>query len=336
MKEEKAIIYRQFILWCRYAFATDGNAGSYFTILRWERRRLNIYKTGDVIGKYEIERVIGKGGMGTVYRVLDQNLQMPRAMKELLYHNEKESAWKRKSLEAEICVLKQTDHPMLPKIIDLFHMPDASYLIMEYIEGMTLEEYIKENQKAAEEDAVKWGIQLADVLSYLHRLKPPVLYLDMKPSNIILRSDGVLKLIDFGAALTDWRGMEQGQYMGTPGYAPPEQIQGGSVDMRTDVYALGATLYHLVTGVSPALQNCSVRTVREWDITLSAGLERVISKAAALNPKERYWDAGRMKQELEHVDAPTRRRRRNFIIEYKKNLLYTEKATTGLYPYVQK
>lgn len=294
-----------------------------------------MYKAGDEIGKYRIKGVIGKGGMGTVYLAIDENLRMPRAIKELSFQHEQGDAWKRKGLEAEINVLKQADHPMLPKIIDLFHAQDASYLIMEYIEGTTLEEYLRKNQCAAEEEAVCWGIRLADVLFYLHSLQPPVLYLDMKPSNIILRKDGKLKLTDFGAALTDWRGRENGQYMGTPGYAPPEQMQGGSVDVRTDIYALGATLYHLVTGISPSLQDCSVKTVREWNITISTGLERIIGKAAAKEPRERYCSALQMKRELEHVNVREQRRGRNFVIEYRKNLLYTEKETAGLYPYVQ-
>ncbi len=289
-----------------------------------------------VIGKYTIEGILGKGGMGTVYLVTDGNLHMTRAMKELYCHDENGAEWKKRSLEAEVSVLKQTDHPMLPKVIDLFHQGDAAYLVMEYLEGMTLEQYLKENQKASEKDTVKWGIQLAEALAYLHSRKPPILYLDMKPANVILRKDGVLKLTDFGAALTDWRGMESGQYLGTPGYAPQEQMQGGSVSKESDVYALGATLYHLITGVSPALLRGASgrRPVREWDITISVGLARVIERAMAQKPQDRYCDMDSMRQELAHAWAASGRRRRSFILEHRKNLLYTQKESAGLYPYV--
>lgn len=288
-------------------------------------------------GKYEIVRTIGKGGTGTVYLVTDRNLQMFRAMKEIAY-NGADAAWKKKSLEAEIDVLKRAEHPMLPRIVDLFHTQDASYIILEYIDGVTLEDYMRQGGKVTQEQAVAWGIALADVSDYLHRLQPPVLYLDMKPSNIMLRKDGTLKLIDFGAAFTGWREQEQSQYMGTPGYAAPEQTESGSVDVRTDIYALGATLYHLVTGVSPALQKHEIRNVREWDITISPALEKVITRAMSQKPKERFSSASEMAEALQNVHnrkwrdlfLAKRTVRKNFIICHKKNLIYTEKESVGL------
>lgn len=284
-------------------------------------------------GKYRVKRVIGKGGMGTVYLAWDENLQMFRAIKEIVYEKEEEAIWKKKSLEAEVRVLKQADHPMLPKIIDLLHTESVSYMVMEYMEGQTLEEYIKQNKKATERQCIEWGIQIADVLAYLHQLKPPLLYLDMKPANVILRKDGALKLIDFGAVVSDWRGQEVGQYMGTPGYASAEQIQGGGVDVRSDIYALGATLYHLATGVSPALQACQNRSIREWDITLSCDLEEVIGKATERDASERYQTMEEMKEALRCVGEIGRGRRKNFIIGYEKNVIYTEKKIAGLYLY---
>lgn len=286
-----------------------------------------------IVGRYKVEQMIGKGGLGTVYLVWDENLQIFRAMKEITYKNAKEAEWKKKSLEAEVSVLKQADFPMLPKIMDFFHEKNTSYIVMEYIEGQTLEEYIRQNQKATEDKAIQWGGQIADALAYLHHLQPPVLYLDMKPANVILRKDGSLKLIDFGAAISKWRGMECGQYMGTSGYAPPEQIQGGSVDVRTDIYALGATLYHLVTGVSPILQPCNSRSIREWDITLSSGFEDVIEKATQLDARERYQTMDEMKDALVHSHVKRWRKKKSFIIGYEKNIIYTEKKMVGLYPY---
>lgn len=284
-------------------------------------------------GKYCVERVIGKGGMGTVYLVWDENLQMYRAIKEIVYERNEKAGWKRRCLEAEVRILKQADHPMLPKIIDLLHTEAASYVVMEYIEGQTLEEYIRQNIKATEKQCIEWGIRLADVLVYLHELKPPVLYLDMKPANVILRRDGTLKLIDFGAAISVWGRPESEQCMGTPGYAPVEQVQCGRVDVRTDIYALGATLYHLVTGVSPALQVCQNRSIREWDITLSCDLEEVIGKATKREKGERYHTMQEMKEALKSIGEIRWCKQKNFIIGYEKNIIYTEKKMVGLYPY---
>lgn len=251
--------------------------------------------------KYEFIRTLGRGGTGTVYLVKDKNLQICRAVKEITYGNEQEALWKKQSLEAEVNILKQTDHPMLPKIMDLFHTEQASYLVMEYIEGMSLEEYIRRNGKVSEKQAVCWGILLTEVLSYMHHLQPPVLYLDMKPANVIVRRDNSVKLIDFGAAVTDWREAADKQYMGTRGYAAPEQEKGGSVDMRTDVYAVGATLYQLVTGISPALQRQRTRTVREWDATISRELESIISRAMCEKPKGRYCSMEEMRKKLQDI-----------------------------------
>jgi len=217
----------------------------------------------------------------------------------------------RKSLVTETNIMKRLDHPALPRITDLINEGGKLYVVMDYIEGEPLSRILKEQGPQAQEDVIEWGKQLCDVLDYLHAQDPPIIYRDMKPGNVMLKPDGTVKIIDFGIA-RQYREESQEQkgraddttMLGTRGYAAPEQFGGlGQTDARTDVYCLGATMYHLLTGKSPADPPYVMHPIRQVDATLSPGLESIVSKATQQNPDKRYSSCAEMLYELENYET---------------------------------
>ena len=191
---------------------------------------------------------------------------------------------------------------------------------MDYIEGITLENIMQEEGVQPQEKVVDWAIQLCDVLQYLHTRKPAIIYRDMKPSNIMLRSDGSVVLIDFGTAREfKERHVEDTTCLGTQGYAAPEQFGGmGQTDERTDIYSLGATMYRLVTGHNPSEPPYEMYPITHWNPRLSTGLEGIIAKCTSKDPKSRYQSVQEVRYALEHyrdLDLDSiRRYRRNLRI----------------------
>ncbi|MBR6770641.1 MAG: serine/threonine protein kinase [Lachnospiraceae bacterium] len=261
---------------------------------------------GKVIGgKYIIREQLGQGGSGRVYRAYDSHLQCDVAVKEF----ERENGISSK----ELTILKELRHPALPLIRDYLEEGESSYLIMEYIEGINLEEYIRRQQRIPEQKAVDWAKKLAEVLIYLHERERPVVYRDMKPSNIMIDRKGELWLVDFGTAYLQYHeGREAFVQAGTHGYAAPELFQGkgrGEVDERSDIYGLGATLFHLLTGCNPALPPYLIQPLRTYDRCLSPRLERIVKKATEEEKEKRYQTVRQMKEELESYRRADRRRK---------------------------
>lgn len=212
-------------------------------------------KVGDLIdGKYKILNEIGRGGMSTVYLAINEKANKPWAVKEVRKNGISNRELVKQSLMVEINLLKKLKHKGLPSIVDIIDQQDNYLIVMDYIEGITLENIMQEEGVQPQEKVVDWAIQLCDVLQYLHTRKPAIIYRDMKPSNIMLRSDGSVVLIDFGTAREfKERHVEDTTCLGTQGYAAPEQFGGmGQTDERTDIYSLGATMYRLVTGHNPS------------------------------------------------------------------------------------
>ena len=227
-------------------------------------------------GKYEIIREIGGGGMGKVYLAEDSRLHMKWAVKELECGREYMSSARR----AEISVLRRASHPNIPRITDVFSEKGRTYLVMDYIEGRTLEEVIRRGRKIPVRDILRWSVELSSALSYLHSMKPPVIYRDMKPSNIMIRPSGSVALVDFGTA-KQYRD-ENGQdttALGTRGYAAPEQFEGIS-DRRSDIYSLGCTI-QAVPGSSD-----------------SFFLRHIIRKCMRTDPRKRYGNADEVRRSL--------------------------------------
>lgn len=260
-------------------------------------------KIGSFIdGKYKILNEIGHGGMSTVYLAINEKANKPWAVKEVRKSCRKDFQVIRQSLLMEIELLKKLKHPNLPSIVDVIDDKENLLIVMDYIEGNTLEKLLADKGAQRQEDVVKWAIQLCDVLDYLHTRKPAVIYRDMKPSNVMLKSDGSVVLIDFGTA-REYKAQNTSDTtcLGTQGYAAPEQFGDmGQTDARTDIYCLGATMYHLVTGHNPSRPPYEMYPITKWNTGLSTGLEQIIQKCTYKNPQDRYQSAKELKYALLH------------------------------------
>ncbi len=260
-------------------------------------------------GVYEIETVIGQGAFSFVYRVKNkQNPETTWAMKELISSLECDEEGK-EALEQFIRegeLLKALNHPSLPKVVDVFSEGRKHYIVMEYVEGQNLQKKMKEKGSAfSYGEVLPWTLQLLDILSYLHSLTPPVVFRDLKPSNIMLTAGGKIKLIDFGIArLFSPEKVKDTYVMGTPGFSAPEQYGRTQTDPRSDIYALGATVFHLLTAQDPeqyvmqdfpSLERCGVN-VPSW---FSTAVKRCLER----KPEKRFQTALEVKKKLERYNA---------------------------------
>lgn len=275
-------------------------------------------ETGSLVdGRYRVLDEVGRGGMSVVYRAINEKANKIWAIKEVRKDGVLDFASVRQGLMAELELLKHLHHPNLPDIIDVIEDEDTLLIVMDYVEGNTLGQRLAEDGAQPQEDVIRWAMQLCDVLGYLHSQEPPVIYRDMKPANVMQRPDGSICLIDFGTVRRyREQSFEDTVCLGTLGYAAPEQFGGrGQTDARTDIYGLGATLYHLLTGVSPAMEPPYYRMplMREINPALSGGLERIIQICTQENPKDRYQSCAQVRYALEHyeaMDASCRKRQR--------------------------
>lgn len=262
---------------------------------------------GTVIdGKYEILREIGRGGMSIVYLAMDTHLNKQWAVKEI----RKKGSGKKdeivvNSLLAEANMMKKLDHPSLPRIVDIIDNGVTIYVVMDYIEGESLDKILNEYGAQPEELVIGWAKQLCDALSYLHAQKPPIIYRDMKPANVMLKPEGNIKIIDFGIA-REYKELSLADttVLGTKGYAPPEQYS-GQTDARSDIFALGMTMHHLLTGVDPRNGEAYV-PVRQWNPELSEGIEIIIDKCVEPAAENRYQTCADLLYDLEHPDLITK------------------------------
>lgn len=255
-------------------------------------------------GKYEILKQIGKGGMSVVYLAMDKHLNKQWAVKEI----KKVSGGKNEmvavnSLIAEANLMKRLDHPALPRIVDIIEKGNTLYVIMDYIEGESLDKVLKEYGAQPEETVINWAVCLCDTLGYLHSQKPPIIYRDMKPANVMLKPEGNLKVIDFGIAREyKEKNLSDTTVLGTNGYAAPEQYGSRQTDARSDIYALGMTMHHLLTGVDPRPADYMYASVRKWNAELSEGIEFIVDKCTALDPEERYQNCDELMYDLQHPE----------------------------------
>lgn len=263
-------------------------------------------RVGDVVdGKYKIINRTGQGGMSTVWLAINEKVNKQWAIKEVKKTSTSATSQIiKQNLVTEANILRHLKHEHLPSIVDIFDQDDTFLIVMDYIEGRTLSDILKEQGRQSQEDVVDWSLQICSVLKYLHGLTPPIIYRDMKPGNIMLKPDGNIMLIDFGTA-REYKGGQDGDttFLGTRGYAAPEQFQGEQhhqSDARTDIYNLGATMYHLVTGKNPTKPPYEFLPIRRIDKTLSSGLESIILKCIANNPDDRYQTVEELEFALEH------------------------------------
>lgn len=260
---------------------------------------------GSVIdGKYKILNKIGQGGMSVVYLAMNEKANKQWAIKEIRKDGVKDFQVVKQSLIVETDLLKKLDHPNLPSIVDIIEDDNTFLIVMDYVEGRSLEKELEEYGAQRQDKVIEWAKQLCDVLIYLHSRKPPIIYRDLKPENIMLRPDGKVMLIDFGTAREfKERNVSDTVCLGTVGYAAPEQFGGqGQTDARTDIYGLGATLFHLLTGQSPCEPPYEMRPIREIRPELSSGLEKIILKCVEKDPAQRYQSCEELLYDIENYD----------------------------------
>jgi len=258
----------------------------------------------DLIGrifenKYQILDILGRGGMSTVYLAKDIKLQKLWAIKEVSVSTINSKS----NLMAETNILKKLDHPALPRIVDIITKKDRIYVVLDYIDGISLDIHLQEVGIIEEKTVIDWAKQVCDVLDYLHCQKPnPIIYRDMKPGNLMLTSQGKIKLIDFGIAREYKEEVSTDTtYIGTKGYAASEQYGSHQTDARTDIYSLGVTLYHLSTGNGPNDPPYEIKPAREMNPLLSEGFEYIIAKCTQQDPTLRYQTVKEMIYDLENI-----------------------------------
>ncbi len=264
-------------------------------------------KEGEVLrGRYRVRQVIGQGGMGNIYLADDLRLSGRLcALKEVEYERSlptKVLEQAREQFFREASILARLDHPNLPKVSDFFSSSNRDYLVMDYVPGkdlrMVIQEARRERRFLDEMQVLGWAAQLIEALSYLHGQEPPIIHRDIKPSNIKLMPNGLIKLVDFGLVKVlapDEVTITIIQGQGTVIYTPLEQYGGEDVhtDVRSDIYALGATLYHLLTNEPPAdarrrfLEPQSLKPPRAINPAISSRTEQAILWAMALHPDQR-------------------------------------------------
>lgn len=276
---------------------------------------------GSVVdGKYKVLNKIGQGGMSVVYLALNERANKTWAIKEVRKDGTQDFATVKQGLIAETNILKSLNHKYLPSIVDVIDDGDTFLIVMDYIQGKSLNIILKESMEKEGlpiyvEDVISWGKQLCDVLYYLHTRPHPIIYRDMKPANVMLKPDGEISLIDFGTARIFKTGnSEDTTCLGTPGYAAPEQYGGnGQSRPQSDIYCLGATLHHLITGRNPAptpfnfpkITQCRPTLLEETPRELRnvlLGLEMIIDKCTQYNPEDRYQSCAELKYDLEHPE----------------------------------
>lgn len=250
----------------------------------------------NLVNRYLIQEVIGVGGMGSVYRARDlhfPNVVKLVAVKEMI--NQAPDPLVRQTIvqnfEREANILATLSHPSIPRIYDYFTLDNRSYLVLEFVNGKDLEVILSQSDVfLPEEQILTWGIELCDVLNFLHNHKPdPIIFRDMKPSNVMINQYNHIMLVDFGIAKSFQTG-QKGTMIGTEGYSPPEQYR-GEATTKADIYALGATMHHLLTRRDPRLEapfSFAERPIRKINPSVSIELETVVNTALQYNPEDRY------------------------------------------------
>jgi len=247
--------------------------------------------------RYRIIEILGQGGMGSVYRAIDENLGVAIALKENLFTTDEYT----RQFRLEAVILANLRHPNLPRVSDHFELGDqGQYLVMDFIEGEDLRSRMERLGTLSEEDVIQIGAAICDALAYLHSRKPPILHRDIKPGNIKITPQGHIFLVDFGLAKV-YQSTDQNTSTGaramTPGYSPPEQYGTARTDPRTDFYSLGALMYAVLSGVIPedglarAMDNAQLTPLRKRNSNISRRLASVIEKAMAVDPSDRFQSA---------------------------------------------
>jgi outer membrane protein assembly factor BamB/tRNA A-37 threonylcarbamoyl transferase component Bud32 len=288
---------------------TDGRGGAQgpYPTAYLPKNEITTLALGTVLqGRYQIESVLGAGGMGAVYKVRDLRFAGAIkycALKEMLakFTDTMDQRSRLSNFEREANILASLSHPAIPSVHDFFAEHSRAYLVLAYVEGRDLEKLLKDTPGLLSEQVVgSWAIQVCDVLHYLHTHKPPIIFRDLKPQNLMLTPANQVVLIDFGIAKVFERD-KKGTMVGTEGYSPPEQYRGSS-DARSDLYSLGATMHHLLTRSDPRLETpftFAERMPSSLNPAVTPAMEAVIMRCVEYDPDQRYRDALELRGALE-------------------------------------
>ena len=253
--------------------------------------------------RYRIVEILGQGGMGSVYRAVDENLGVDVALKENLFTTDEYA----RQFRLEAVILANLRHPNLPRVSDHFVVGDqGQYLVMDFIDGEDLRQRMERLGTISEDDAIMVGAAICDALDYLHTRKPSIIHRDIKPGNVKVTPDGHIFLVDFGLAkvVQGTQATTTGARAMTPGYSPPEQYGTARTDPRTDIYSLGSTLYATLCGIIPedglarAMDNAQLTALRKRNPKVSRRLAAAIEKAMAVDPADRFQTAEDFKKAL--------------------------------------
>jgi len=270
--------------------------------------------------RYRIVEILGQGGMGSVYRAVDENLGVDVAVKENLFTTDEYA----RQFRLEAVILANLRHANLPRVTDHFVIGDqGQYLVMDYIEGEDLRQRMERMGNITEDEAILIGAALCDALAYLHTRKPPILHRDIKPGNVKITPDGHMFLVDFGLAkvLHGSQATTTGARAMTPGYSPPEQYGTARTDPRTDIYSLGATLYAALSGIIPedglarAMDNTQLTPLRKRNGKVSRRLAAAIEKAMGIDPADRFQNAEDFKRSLLGSKTKTQLLPTDFVVD---------------------
>lgn len=289
-------------------------------------------------GEYRILSEIGRGGMSIVYLAINEKVNVTWAVKEIRDDGSNDYDIIIDGMKREIETLKHVKHPKIPKIIDVIEKDDSFIIIMDYVEGSSLDKILAKKGALKESDVVKWMIQVCDVLHYLHTRSNAIIHRDMKPANIMLNPEtGNITVIDFGTAkqveVTDNAGLTT--CLGTPGYAAPEQYGGlGRTDAKTDIFALGMTMFALLTGIDPQKKLVVDTSIRKINPSLSSGLDEIILKCTERDASKRYASCAELLYALENYknnDVKARKKKRIKLTSFAVTLfLSLSCAVSGL------
>ncbi|MFC1922291.1 protein kinase [Chloroflexota bacterium] len=266
-----------------------------------------------LINRYRIKAILGQGGMGSIYRAVDENIGAEVAVKENLFTSDEYA----RQFRREAVILANLRHSNLPRVTDHFVIDgQGQYLVMDFIEGEDLRERIDRQGLLSDADSVILGTAICEALTYLHSRQPQIVHRDIKPGNVKITPSGNIILVDFGLAKVT-QGSQvttTGARAMTPGYSPPEQYGTARTDHRTDIYSLGATLYMSLTGALPedalarAMGQAELTQVRKHNPKVSRRLAAVIEKAMEVRPEQRFQNADEFKKALKNTRVITDRK----------------------------
>lgn len=272
---------------------------------RDKRSRLN---NGDIIlnGRYEVLKCIHSKGMANVYIIQDTNLGKQWCLKEIRKSEAGRNDIEYVSLLQEANILRSLNHERIPRITSIDDEGDSLYVVMDFLDGKNLKDFVTEKGKIPEDMAVKWMLQITQTMAYLHTEKgnkKPIFYRDMKPDNLMIRPNGNINIFDFGISLrVESKDQLPGYTLGTAGYVAPEQKKKNiPVDLRSDIYAMGRTFYFMLTGVDPrSFLHKELKPIKFWSPEVSNALVSVVEKCMQENPNDRYQSCEELQYALEN------------------------------------